>query len=75
MPVINTPVSSGLKLMVQTGIDEKGNPVIRSRNFARVKPDASDEAVYNTAVVLGSLQEHPVAAVRRTAEVDLVFEG
>ncbi len=72
MAIINTPVSAGLRLLVQTGVDEQGNPIIRSRSFNRVKPSALDQAVYNAAVAIGELQLYPVTAVRKLAEVDLI---
>ncbi len=72
MAVISTPISSGLRLMVQTGLDAQGNPVVRARNFSRVKPSAVDQGVYDTGVAIGALQEHSVLEIRRTIEMDLV---
>ncbi len=74
MAIVSEPISSSLKLMVQTGVDDGGNPVIRARSFSRVKPTAEDEAVYTAATTLGELQEHALMGVRRVAEVDLVEE-
>jgi hypothetical protein len=73
MPVISTVISSRLRLMVQTGVDDEGNPVVRSRNLNNLKPEATDEAVYTVAGSLGELQQHPVNAVRKVTESDLVF--
>ena len=74
MPVISSIVSSGLKLMVQTGMDDEGLPIVRSRSFNRVKPGAIDEAIYNVGDQLGALQQHPVTAIRKVTESDLISE-
>ena len=74
MPVTSTVISSGLKIMVQTGVDDEGLPIFSARNFSRVKPSAADEAVYQAGDTLGSLQQHPVTAIRRITESDLLAE-
>ena len=71
MPVVSTPLASTLRLQVQTGTDSEGNPVYRLRSFSRVKPEASDQDVYDVAVALGNLQVHPVNAISRVNESDL----
>ncbi|KUO53091.1 MAG: hypothetical protein APF76_14975 [Desulfitibacter sp. BRH_c19] len=74
MPVISSVIDSGLKVLVQTGMDDDGLPVVRSRNFSRVKPEATDEAIYNVGDQLGQLQQYPVTAIRKVTESDLIFE-
>lgn len=74
MPVISSIVSSDLKVMVQTGLDDDGLPVVRSRNFSRVKPEATDEAIYNVGDTLGALQQYPVTAIRKVSESDLISQ-
>ncbi|NLW07150.1 MAG: DUF1659 domain-containing protein [Clostridia bacterium] len=71
MPVVSTPLASTLRLQVQTGTDSEGKPVYRLRSFSRVKPEASDQDVYDVAVALGNLQVHPVNAISRVNESDL----
>jgi len=74
MSVISSVVSSGLRLMVQVGMNNEGSPIIRTRSFNRVKPQATDEAIYNVGIKLGELQQYPVTAVRRTIESDLISQ-
>jgi hypothetical protein len=71
MPVSNSVVSSGLRVMVQVGTNVGGLAIIRARNFTGIKPQATDEAVYNVGVKIGELQEHPVSAIRRIIESEL----
>lgn len=70
MAVQSLPYNSRLILRVQVGI-QSGNPVLRNRSFNNVKPDATDEAVYTVAQVLGSLQKYPVVKVVRTNDEEI----
>lgn len=74
MAVINTPLSTVLRLQVQAGTDAAGNPLYRVRSFSRVKPSAGDQDVYDIAQVLGSMQVHPVNAISRVNENELSEE-
>ncbi len=65
MAVVSTPLGSVLIVEVQTGINNNGNPVLRSRRWSNVKAGAPDQDVFEVGAVLGSLQTHIVTAVRR----------
>ncbi|MDK2821761.1 MAG: hypothetical protein PWP31_1726 [Clostridia bacterium] len=71
MAVVNTPLSSSLRLEVQTGTDTDGKPIYRVRSFNHVKPSATDQDVFDVAQSLSSLQVHPLNAVSRVNENDL----
>lgn len=75
MAAISTPVGSTLKLVVQTGMDDEGKPIIRTRSYNRVKVDAQDDNVLEVAKNLADLQAHPVNAIRRVMEFELTEEG
>jgi hypothetical protein len=74
MAVVSTPLSTTLRLQVQTGTDTGGKPIYRVRSYSRVKTDAADQDVYDVAHALGSLQLHPVNAISRVNESDLSEE-
>mgnify|MGYP000940881495 CR=1 FL=1 len=74
MALVVTPISSRLTLSVNTGTDEEGNPVLRTRSFSGVKPAAADQDVYDVALVLGGLQEHFVEEISRVNEDGLADE-
>ncbi|MGB9860131.1 MAG: DUF1659 domain-containing protein [Moorellaceae bacterium] len=74
MAVRSIPVSSTLRLQVQTGTGADGEPVYRLRSFTRVKPEAADEDVYEVGRTLASLQMYPVAAIVRVNESHLRSE-
>ena len=70
-----TALSSRLTLTVNTGTDEKGNPILRSRSFTGVKPASLDQDVYDTAQALGALQQHLVEEISRVNEDTLADNG
>ncbi|HHW98534.1 MAG TPA: DUF1659 domain-containing protein [Firmicutes bacterium] len=65
MAFVKETISSRLVLMVQTGEDDEGNPILRSISYSRVSPAAADEDVHVVALAMAELQEYPLAAVRR----------
>ena len=74
MPIINSVVSSALRVMVQVGTNVGGLPIIRARNFTGIKPQVTDEAVYNVGMKIGELQQHHVSGIRRVIESDLISQ-
>lgn len=71
MAVTSIPLGSALLLQVQTGTDEIGNPVLRTRRWSNVKAAAADQDVFDVANVLGGLQAFPVVDVTRQDSEDL----
>lgn len=71
MTVINTPLASSLRFRIQTGTNANGQPIYRVRTYNRVKPEATDQDVYDVAQALGGLQVYPVTAISRVNEGDL----
>lgn len=55
---MGTMINSRLKLMFQTGVDEFGEPTFRSKTYANIQPNASDERLANAAIALASLSSH-----------------
>lgn len=74
MAVISTPVDSKLKISVQTGLDEEGNVILRTRSYNNVKTTASNEDLMDVARQLSDLQIHPVNAIYKVIESELVEE-
>ena len=66
------PLSSRVSLRVNTGTDDEGNAVYRTRSFSGVKPGAADQDVYDVAQVLAGLQQHPVEEISRVNENGLI---
>ncbi|MGI6226793.1 MAG: DUF1659 domain-containing protein [Peptococcales bacterium] len=71
MAIITTALGSRVQVIVKTGEDEKGNPILKTRTYNRVKADASDDNIYEFATTIASLQKHPLDMVDRVNEVRL----
>ncbi|MDN5276721.1 MAG: hypothetical protein PWR01_686 [Clostridiales bacterium] len=66
------PMDARLQIQLDMGQDQNGRRITRTRSLSRIKPDVSDEDLYNIAAALASLQSHPVIAIRKTAQFDYV---
>lgn len=74
MAVVSTPVDSKLKISVQTGLDDKGDAILRSRSYNKVKTTAPDEDLMDVAKQIAGLQIHPVNAVYKVTQSHLAEE-
>jgi len=75
MAVLVTPLTSKMKLQFQTGVDGEGNPVYRSKTISKVKTDAIDQDVFDTANALGALCADTLSAITRINDSDLSEEA
>lgn len=71
MPVLSTIKDSNLRLVLQTGVDAKGNPVFKTRSYGNIKPTASDQDIFNLAQQLAGLQIHVLDQVSRVNSFEL----
>ena len=55
MPVVSTITNSTLKMVVATGTDGAGNPILRARTYNKVKPAALDQGIFAAALALAAL--------------------
>jgi hypothetical protein len=72
MAVEVNPVDSRLRLRLEVGQDAQGNPRYSTRTYSGVKTGASDQDVYDIAVMLAGLQVYPVVSIDRVNQVELV---
>ncbi|MDD3612907.1 MAG: DUF1659 domain-containing protein [Caldicoprobacterales bacterium] len=66
------PISCRLQLQLDYGVDEAGRAISRSKSYSNVKPDASNQDIFDTAMAIAGLQSYPVTAVRRIDQSELV---
>ena len=72
MAVISTVMANSLRVGVQTGMTDRGVPIIRNRTFNRLNPDMADDQVFLLGTLIGGLQDFPVDRIRKVTEVDLI---
>lgn len=61
--VIKNP--STLKMTLSCGTDNSGKEIRKTKSFGNVKATASDDAIYEVANSLASLQEHTLTDIYR----------
>ncbi len=71
MAVVKTPLGSTLRLVVETGTDLEGNPILKNRNYNNVKPTATDQDLFDVGNLLISLQQMSLNAMQRLDDAAL----
>jgi len=66
------PMPVRLQIQLDMGQDQNGRRITRTRSLNRIKPEISDEDLYNIATALALMQSHPVVAIRKTSQFDYV---
>jgi len=74
MAIVKTPLGDTLELIVQTGTDEGGNPVYQTRRFRNVKPEATEQDVFDVAAALAGLQQHTLSSVQIVESASLISQ-
>ncbi len=74
MAVTKVSTNSALKLELQTGVDDGGSPVYRTRSLNNVKATAADQDIFDVAAALADLQEYTLTGVGRQDNASLVSE-
>ncbi len=68
---MNEAIDSRLSLTFLIGYDEDGNEILQSRHFRNVKPSVSNQALFQTAQALASLQKYDLGLVERNNTYEL----
>lgn len=72
MAVSRVPTASVLRLVLQTGVDAQGNPILRNRNLSSIRPEAGDQDLLEVAQALAGLQEYVLVSIARMDTARLV---
>ncbi len=72
MAIQSNEMEGRLRVSLNTGVDGEGNPIVKNKSFSRVKPGITGEDAYAVASGLSGLQEHPLVAINKTEEYELV---
>ncbi|WP_027417311.1 DUF1659 domain-containing protein [Aneurinibacillus terranovensis] len=71
MSVVSTVKPVQLSLVLQDGVDSKGNARYKRRMVGKIKPGANEQDVYEVASDIASLQTLPFIRVEQSAQTEL----
>ncbi|AHF08860.1 MAG: DUF1659 domain-containing protein [Dehalobacter sp. 4CP] len=74
MPVTMIPLSSVLAGRYQIGTTPAGGPILRKKGLNYVKPDATEQALYDVISALYSLSQHELQDILLQKNYRLEFE-
>lgn len=72
MAIVKEARDSNLQIVVQTGTNELGQPVLRTRSFSSVKVDALDTDLFDVAQAIAALQQYPINSIHRVDDGELI---
>lgn len=75
MAVVKNLESATLQLVVQKGVNAKGDPVLGKVSFRNVKGTADIQDIYDVALTLGELQQLPLSGVNLVEDNHLIDQG
>ena len=65
MAVLSTKVQSNMVIRFKDGIDEKGNDIIKSQRFSKLKVTSEDADILSVGTTLGNLLKDEVVDIVR----------
>lgn len=65
-------MESRLRLLFETGLNEKGEPVYKTKTYSNIRKNATADQLSQAAQALGNLSEFPLVGVERTDNFEIV---
>ncbi|KON86006.1 hypothetical protein AF332_03715 [Sporosarcina globispora] len=65
-------VDSKLRLVFETGLNEQGKPVYKSKTYNSVKPSATADQLFTVGQAIAGLSSYPLAELNRNDSFDIV---
>lgn len=62
----------GIRLFFETGLDEKGEPIVKSKTYNNVRKEATGEQIYQAAQALVGLSTYPLISLERNNSLDII---
>lgn len=75
MSVITVPKSTSVSVKLNTGLDAKGNPIVKGVSLGKVRTAASASGIYAVATDLIPCLAYPVLRVERTETETIEDDG
>lgn len=63
---------SKLRLVFESGIDDKGNPILKAKTFSNIKKDAATDQLFQAATAMASLCTETLNKAERTDSSELL---
>ncbi len=60
-----------MQLKLNTGLDENGKEIIKTKTYSNVKSDAQDQGIYDVGSSLAELQDHALEEIHRVNDMIL----
>jgi hypothetical protein len=67
-----TLVDSNLRLVYETGVNEKGEPIFKGKMYSNLKHEATVEQIFQTAQAISTLCLDPLYTVERSDRSDIM---
>jgi hypothetical protein len=67
-----TLVDSNLRLVFETGVNEKGEPIFKGKMYSNLKHEATTNQIYQAAQALSVLCNDPLYTVERSDRFDIM---
>jgi hypothetical protein len=64
-------VESSLRLMFETGLNEKGEPIFKGKTY-NVKKEATVDQLFQVSQAIGTLSIHPISTIERNDRNDIL---
>jgi hypothetical protein len=65
-------LDSKLRLLFETGMNEKGEPVFKTKTYSNVSKAATADQLSQAAQAIGGLTNYPLASVERTDNFEII---
>ncbi|ALC90853.1 hypothetical protein AM500_14450 [Bacillus sp. FJAT-18017] len=63
---------STLRLVFETGVDVKGEPIFKSKTFTNLKKEATPDQMHQAAIALAALCVDPLTSVERNDRSEIL---
>lgn len=65
-------LDSRLRLLFETGLNDKGEPIYKTKTYSNIRKDATADQLSQAAKALAGLSNFPLAGVERADNFEIV---
>lgn len=64
-------LNSKLRLLFETGVNEKGEPIVKSKTYSNIRKDATADQLLQTSTALASLCNSPLMSIEKNDSFEI----